>query len=110
MHFHLAFYGLFVFSPILSPLHYRYAPESLTDNKFSVASDMWSFGVVLYELFTYIDKNKSPPAVCIYIYALLQFFPQISSIKTLLHFVLDVLSWCDYIDLLCVVQLEFIEE
>uniref|UniRef100_A0A670K7C6 Tyrosine-protein kinase n=1 Tax=Podarcis muralis TaxID=64176 RepID=A0A670K7C6_PODMU len=47
-----------------SPIFW-YAPESLTDNKFSVASDMWSFGVVLYELFTYIDKNKSPPAVCI---------------------------------------------
>uniref|UniRef100_A0A670K8H6 Tyrosine-protein kinase n=1 Tax=Podarcis muralis TaxID=64176 RepID=A0A670K8H6_PODMU len=45
-----------------SPIFW-YAPESLTDNKFSVASDMWSFGVVLYELFTYIDKNKSPPAV-----------------------------------------------
>ncbi|XP_053149934.1 tyrosine-protein kinase JAK2 isoform X2 [Hemicordylus capensis] len=44
-----------------SPIFW-YAPESLTDNKFSVASDMWSFGVVLYELFTYLDKNKSPPA------------------------------------------------
>ncbi|KAH0628310.1 hypothetical protein JD844_009266 [Phrynosoma platyrhinos] len=43
-----------------SPIFW-YAPESLTDNKFSVASDMWSFGVVLYELFTYTDKNKSPP-------------------------------------------------
>uniref|UniRef100_A0A670K542 Tyrosine-protein kinase n=1 Tax=Podarcis muralis TaxID=64176 RepID=A0A670K542_PODMU len=43
-----------------SPIFW-YAPESLTDNKFSVASDMWSFGVVLYELFTYIDKNKRTP-------------------------------------------------
>lgn len=43
----------------------RYAPESLTESKFSVASDIWSFGVVLYELFTYSDKLCSPPTVSI---------------------------------------------
>uniref|UniRef100_A0A3Q2D4U7 Tyrosine-protein kinase n=1 Tax=Cyprinodon variegatus TaxID=28743 RepID=A0A3Q2D4U7_CYPVA len=41
----------------------RYSPESLTESKFSVASDVWSFGVVLYELFTHSYKNCSPPAV-----------------------------------------------
>uniref|UniRef100_A0AAQ5XUD6 Tyrosine-protein kinase n=1 Tax=Amphiprion ocellaris TaxID=80972 RepID=A0AAQ5XUD6_AMPOC len=45
-----------------SPIFW-YAPESLTESKFSVASDIWSFGVVLYELFTHSDKNCSPPAV-----------------------------------------------
>uniref|UniRef100_A0A8C0G7T8 Tyrosine-protein kinase n=1 Tax=Chelonoidis abingdonii TaxID=106734 RepID=A0A8C0G7T8_CHEAB len=44
-----------------SPIFW-YALESLTESKFSVASDVWSFGVVLYELFTYIEKSKSPPA------------------------------------------------
>ncbi|XP_036384156.1 tyrosine-protein kinase JAK2-like isoform X2 [Megalops cyprinoides] len=45
-----------------SPIFW-YAPESLTESKFSVASDIWSFGVVLYELFTHSDKTCSPPAV-----------------------------------------------
>lgn len=51
----------------------RYAPESLTESKFSVASDIWSFGVVLYELFTYSDKNCSPPAVLHFYFSVTSF-------------------------------------
>ncbi|PKK17884.1 hypothetical protein A306_00000141 [Columba livia] len=45
--------------PGQSPVFW-YAPESLADNIFSRASDIWSFGVLLYELFTYGNKSKSP--------------------------------------------------
>ncbi|KAM6189631.1 tyrosine-protein kinase JAK3 [Sarcoramphus papa] len=45
--------------PGQSPVFW-YAPESLADNVFSRASDIWSFGVLLYELFTYGNKSKSP--------------------------------------------------
>ncbi|XP_017689826.1 PREDICTED: tyrosine-protein kinase JAK3 [Lepidothrix coronata] len=45
--------------PGQSPVFW-YAPESLAENVFSCASDAWSFGVLLYELFTYGNKSKSP--------------------------------------------------
>ncbi|NXO09695.1 JAK3 kinase, partial [Oriolus oriolus] len=45
--------------PGQSPVFW-YAPESLADNIFSRASDAWSFGVLLYELFTYSSKSQSP--------------------------------------------------
>ncbi|KAM9849003.1 tyrosine-protein kinase JAK1 [Aulostomus maculatus] len=37
-----------------------YAPECLTLCKFYLASDVWSFGVTMYELITYCESAKSP--------------------------------------------------
>lgn len=44
-------------------LFFRYAPECLTQGKFYLASDVWSFGVTMYELITYCDSTKSPMTV-----------------------------------------------
>lgn len=48
---------------VKTSLFSRYAPECLTQCKFYLASDVWSFGVTLYELITYCDSSKSPMTV-----------------------------------------------
>ncbi|KAG7223186.1 hypothetical protein INR49_015794 [Caranx melampygus] len=40
---------------------YWYAIECLKESKFSFSSDIWSFGVTLYEIFTRCDPRQSPP-------------------------------------------------
>uniref|UniRef100_A0A8C0P1K8 Tyrosine-protein kinase n=1 Tax=Canis lupus familiaris TaxID=9615 RepID=A0A8C0P1K8_CANLF len=49
-----------------------YAPECLKECKFYYASDVWSFGVTLYELLTYCDSSQSPPSKFIELIGLTQ--------------------------------------
>ncbi|XP_008848272.1 non-receptor tyrosine-protein kinase TYK2 isoform X2 [Nannospalax galili] len=49
-----------------------YAPECLKECKFYYASDVWSFGVTLYELLTNCDSSQSPPTKFIELIGLTQ--------------------------------------
>ncbi|XP_072537342.1 tyrosine-protein kinase JAK2 [Salminus brasiliensis] len=42
-----------------SPIFW-YAPESISDYKFSHKSDVWSFGIVLHELFSFCELSRNP--------------------------------------------------
>uniref|UniRef100_A0A8C1B657 Tyrosine-protein kinase n=1 Tax=Cyprinus carpio carpio TaxID=630221 RepID=A0A8C1B657_CYPCA len=53
-----------VTQPGESPVFW-YAPESISELKFSHKSDIWSFGIVLHELFSYCDISRNPKRLCI---------------------------------------------
>uniref|UniRef100_A0A7N8WL13 Tyrosine-protein kinase n=1 Tax=Mastacembelus armatus TaxID=205130 RepID=A0A7N8WL13_9TELE len=86
-----------------SPIFW-YAPESLTESKFSVASDVWSFGVVLYELFTHSDKNSSPPGQLI-VYHLIELLKSGSRLPQPLGCPTEVGTCCKHVFIKSTVEL-----
>lgn len=42
---------------------FRHAPEALRDNKYSFSSDVWSYGVTLFEMFSRGQEPNLIPGV-----------------------------------------------
>uniref|UniRef100_A0A4W6CM24 Tyrosine-protein kinase n=1 Tax=Lates calcarifer TaxID=8187 RepID=A0A4W6CM24_LATCA len=52
-----------VTQPGESPIFW-YAPECINESRFSHKSDIWSFGIVLHELFSFCDMSCNPKRLC----------------------------------------------
>uniref|UniRef100_A0A8C1Y3A1 Tyrosine-protein kinase n=1 Tax=Cyprinus carpio TaxID=7962 RepID=A0A8C1Y3A1_CYPCA len=64
-----------VTQPGESPIFW-YAPESISELKFSHKSDVWSFGIVLHELFSYCDISRNPKRVFLLFFQVHSFMMQ----------------------------------
>ena len=43
---------------VLCNCHSRFAPESIKEQKFTAESDVWSYGVTIWEMFELWDSDK----------------------------------------------------
>lgn len=55
------------------PIEYdRYAPETLRENKYSHFSDVWSYGITLFEMFSRGQQPDLVPGTELQLFDLLQ--------------------------------------